>query len=65
MTIIDYMNRAGIDSRRELSRRTGIAHSTLDAIIADPNRARVYQMASIADACRMSSSEVGELVRRA
>lgn len=62
MTITDYMNRAGISSRRELSRRTGIAHSTLDYIIAHPSRARLYQIASIAEVCGMNSTEVGELI---
>lgn len=63
MTITGYMTRAGIQSRRELSRRTGIAHSTLDDIIAHPGRARAYQLASIAEACRMNSTEVGDLIR--
>ena len=62
MTITQYMNRAGIESRRELSRRTGIAHSTLDDIIAHPGRARAYQLKSIAEACRMNSTEVGDLI---
>lgn len=62
MTITQYMIRAGIPSRRELSRRTGIAHSTLDDIFAHPSRARLYQIASIAEVCRMNKAEVGEFI---
>ena len=51
------MQRAGIRSRRELSRLTGIAHSTLDEIFAHPASARGYQIRGIVEACGMSDTE--------
>jgi hypothetical protein len=63
-TLTTYMHRAGIRSRRELSAITGIAHSTLDDIFKYPARARGYQLAAIAEACGMSSTETGELITR-
>lgn len=59
-----YMLRAGIQSRRELSRITGIPHATLDAIFKHPEVARGYQMAQIAAACSMSCEEIGSVIRR-
>ena len=56
-----YMQRAGIRSRRELSRLTGIAHSTLDEIFAHPASARGYQIRGILEACGMSDKEVIEV----
>lgn len=58
-----YMLRAGIRSRRELSAITGIAHSTLDDIFKYPARARGYQLAGIAEACGMTSEEIGNLIK--
>ena len=55
------MQRAGIRSRRELSRLTGIAHSTLDEIFAHPASARGYQIRGIVDACGMSDREAIEV----
>ena len=63
-TLTAYMHRAGIRSRRELSAITGIAHSTLDDIFKYPARARGYQLAAIADACGMSSTETGDLITK-
>lgn len=63
-TLDSYMLRAGFRSRRELSRHTGIAHATLDDIFKYPARARGYQIAAIADACGMTSEEIGDLIRR-
>lgn len=51
------MNRVGIRSRRELSRLTGIAHSTLDDIFAHPSLARGYQIRMIAEACGLSDEK--------
>jgi hypothetical protein len=62
--LTEYMHRAGIASRRELARLTGIAHSTLDDIFAHPMTARGYQLQSIADACGMTSTDIGELILR-
>ena len=62
MTLDAYLQRAGIRSRRELSERTGIAHSTLDAIAKHPARARGYQLRVIADACGMSGNEILTLI---
>lgn len=59
-----YMLRAGFRSKRELSLHTGIAHSTLDDIFKYPARARGYQIAAIAEACGMTSEEIGDLIRR-
>lgn len=56
-TLTTCMERAGIRSRRELSRMTGIAHSTLDDIFAHPSLARGYQIRNIAEACGMSDEE--------
>lgn len=63
-TLDSYMLRAGFRSRRELSLHTGIAHSTLDDIFKYPARARGYQIAAIADACGITSEEIGDLIRR-
>ena len=62
-SLTDYMRRAGIRSRRELSAITGIAHSTLDDIFKHPTRARGYQLAGIAEACGMTSEEIGNLIK--
>ena len=64
MTLDAYLQRAGLRSRRELSERTGIAHSTLDAIAKHPARARGYQLRDIAEACGITGTELLELIGR-
>ena len=61
-TLTTYMRRAGIRSRRELSSRTGIAHSTLDDIFKYPARARGYQLAVIMQVCGLSADETVNLI---
>ena len=58
-----YMLRAGIRSRRELSRLAGIAPTTLTDIFKHPATARTYTLARIADVCGMSCEEVGEFIQ--
>ena len=58
-----YMLRAGIRSRRELSRLTGIAPTTLSDIFSHPSTIRAYTMARIADTLGMSSEEVGTFIQ--
>jgi len=62
MTLDAYMHRAGIQSRRELSRMTGIAHSTLDGIFEHPRCARGYQLAEIMRVCGLSAQETINLI---
>lgn len=58
-----YMLRAGIRSRRELSRLAGIAPTTLTDIFKHPGTARAYTLAKIAKVCGMDSTEVGEFIQ--
>ena len=57
-----YMRRAGIRSRRELSKLTGIAHSTLDDIFKHPARAHGYQLAVIMQVCGLTPQETISLI---
>lgn len=64
MTILDYMKRAHIGGNRELSRLTGIAHSTMDRIVKDPKRATGKQLYEIAIWCGLSCEELGQLIMK-
>ena len=63
-TLTDYMQRAGVRSRRELSKLTGIAHTTMDAIFDHPSSARGYQLAAIMQALGLTQDELIGLITR-
>ena len=63
-TLTDYMQRAGVQSRRELSRLTGIAHTTMDSIFDHPSSARGYQLAAIMQALGLTQDELIGLITR-
>lgn len=58
MSLIEFRDRAGIRSNRELSRLTGIQPRTMDRIIKDPRQARGHQLSVIMDVCGMSAEEL-------
>lgn len=64
MNLRGYMKRAHIGGNRELSRLTGIAHSTMDRIVKDPTRATGKQLRKIAYFCGISCEELGTLIMK-
>ena len=64
VTLRDYMRRAGIKSRKELSQQTGIPPRTLDRIFDNPRQGRGHQLDSIFTACGMTAEEARNLIRR-
>lgn len=64
VTLRDYMRRAGIKSRRELSELTGIPSRTLDRIFNYPRQARGFQIDAIGTALGLSDTETRDLIRK-
>ena len=58
-----YLDEAGI-SARELSRMTGIPHSTLDRIIAYPGRGKGDQLVKICQYAGISWETMGNILRK-
>lgn len=56
-----YLDEAGI-SNRELSRMTGIPHSTLDRIIAYPGRGKGDQLVKICQYAGISWEAMGSIL---
>lgn len=59
-----YMRRAGVGSRRELSELTGIPSRTLDRIFEYPRQARGFQLDAIGTALNLTDAETRNLIRK-
>ena len=64
VTLRDYMRRAGIKSRRELSELTGIPTRTLDRIFDYPRQARGFQIDAIGTVLGLTDTETRDLIRK-
>ena len=59
----DYMNKARIESFRELSRRTGIEYRTLMNHISDVGKFRLFEIMALNDVLKFTDEDLVRILR--
>lgn len=64
MKIINInMVRAGIESKRELAKKTGIKYGTLNSRMEKPEQLRLWELKSIAEETNMPDEDILRIIK--